>query len=72
MQLKETNFEKFKVEEAVVLKLEIKNISELVIRVYEFNTETYYKKNMLPFDSSIDLSGLEPSFTKKESERLKG
>ena len=50
MRLKETNAERFKVEESVVLKLELKNVPELIIRVYEFNTETYYKKNMVPFD----------------------
>jgi hypothetical protein len=64
LRLKETNAERFKVEESVVLKLELKNVPELIIRVYEFNTETYYKKNMVPFDTSISLQGMEPSFMK--------
>jgi len=71
LRLKETNAEKFLVEESVVLKLEIKNVPELIIRVYEFNTETYYKKNMEPFDTSISLQGMEPSFMRKERERFR-
>ena len=62
MRFKETNQEVFKVDEKVVLRLDIKNVPELTIKIFEFNTETYYKKNMQPFDSSIDLQGLEPSF----------
>lgn len=53
------------------MKLEFKNVPELIIRVYEFNTETYYKKNMVPFDTSINLQGMEPSFMRKEREKFR-
>jgi hypothetical protein len=33
--------------------------------VFEFNTLTYYRKNLRPFDTSIDLDGLESTITKK-------
>ena len=36
----------------------IKNVQSLSVSIYEFNTETYYKKNLRPFDTSIDLEGL--------------
>lgn len=50
----------------------MKNIPELVIKVFEFNTETYYRRTMKPLDTSIDLSGLEPSFMKKETKLFEG
>ncbi len=71
MKFKETNLELFKVDEKVVLQLDIKNVPELTIKIFEFNTETYYKKTMQPFDSSIDLHGLEPSFMKVERDKFK-
>jgi hypothetical protein len=72
IEFTETNKEKFAIDEAVKLKLKLKNIPELVIKVFEFNTETYYRKTMKPLDTSIDLQGLEPSFMKKETEIFKG
>jgi len=33
-------------------------------RIFEFNTETYYRKNMKTFDTSIDLDGLESTVNK--------
>ncbi len=41
-----SNKEQFSVEEEVSLKLNLKNISQLHVKVFEFNTETYYKKNL--------------------------
>ena len=61
LKFKATNREIFKIEESVTLKLEVKNVPELVIKVFEFNTETYYKKTMQPFDTSINLHGMVPS-----------
>jgi hypothetical protein len=29
------------------------------VRVFEFNTETYYKKNLTKFDTNVNLDGLE-------------
>jgi len=55
----------------VNIKLEIKNVPELVIKVFEFNTETYYKKNLKPFDTSINLHGMVPSIQKVEKDMFK-
>ena len=41
-----SNKEQFSVEETVSLKLSLKNISQLNVKVFEFNTETCYKKNL--------------------------
>jgi len=61
IEFKDSNNEKFNIEESVTLKLKIKNVPELVVKVFEFNTETYYKKNLKPFDTSINLHGMVPS-----------
>jgi hypothetical protein len=42
----ENNQELFRVEDEVQLKLEIKNVQTLYIKIFEFNTETYYKKTL--------------------------
>jgi hypothetical protein len=39
----------------------IKNIKNLHVKVFEFNTETYYKKNLMPFNTSVNLDGLDAS-----------
>ena len=44
-----------------MLNLTVKNIQKLAVSIYEFNTETYYKKNLKPFDASVDLDGLQAS-----------
>jgi hypothetical protein len=71
IQFKDSNVEKFKVEEAVSLKVRVKNVPELTIKVFEFNTETYYKKNLKPFDTSINLHGMVPSFQRVEKTMFK-
>ena len=43
LRFQDSNKESFKVDEKVVLYLELKNIPELTIKIFEFNTETYYK-----------------------------
>ena len=54
-----------------MLKAKIKNVPELIIKVFEFNTETYYKKTMEPFDTSINLHGMVPSILREEKEIFK-
>ena len=55
MKLNSKNKEEFKFQEAVSLYLDIKNIHEIDIRVFEFNSAAYYKKTMNPIDTSIRL-----------------
>ncbi len=45
----ESNPEKFKIKQDVTLNLELKNVGVLYIKLFEFNTETYYKKNRTEF-----------------------
>lgn len=71
IEFKDSNEEKFRVEDSVYLKLRIKNVPELTIKVFEFNTETYYKKNLKPFDTSINLHGMVPSFLRVEKAMFK-
>ena len=58
LEFSENNRETFSIEEEVSLNVTLKNISKLSINIFEFNTETYYKKNLKPFDTSVDLDGL--------------
>jgi hypothetical protein len=39
----------------------VKNIKILHVKVFEFNTETYYKKNLKPFNTAVNLDGLDAS-----------
>jgi hypothetical protein len=54
----ESNPEQFKVEDEVKLALELKNVQTLYIKIFEFNTETYYKKTLQPFNTGVNLDGL--------------
>lgn len=47
------------------LKVEIKNIPEIVIRMYEINTPSYYRNHQKPIDTDIDLDGLIASHERK-------
>ena len=63
----EYNKEIYAVEEEVCLLLEIKNIQTLYLKIFEFNTETYYKKTLSPFNTSVNLDGLVASEEKNFS-----
>jgi hypothetical protein len=58
LEFSEANKESFEIDEEVALHVTVKNIPKLTVSIYEFNTETYYKKNLRPFDTSVDLDGL--------------
>ena len=58
LEFSENNRQTFEIDEEVVLNVTIKNIQKLSVNIFEFNTETYYKKNLKPFDTSVDLDGL--------------
>ena len=40
------------------LSLDLKNVDELVVRIYEMNVPAYYRSNRKPLDTDIDLDGL--------------
>ena len=58
IKFSEQNKEFFGIDEDVSLQVICKNIQRLDVKIFEFNTLTYYKKNMKDFDSEVDLGGL--------------
>ena len=48
----------FGADEAVGLDLLVKNVKTLIVKVYEINTRNYYRENLRPIDTSINLDGL--------------
>ena len=51
----------FKHGEEVQLFIELKNIQQMTVRIYEFNTENYYKEHKSEIPNNIKLDGLIPS-----------
>ena len=39
----------------------MRGIKQLTVKVFEFNTETYYMKTLKPFNTGIELTGLDPA-----------
>jgi len=48
----------FAPQERVKIKAELKNTPEVIVNIYEFNSENYYWKTMEPFKTNVDLEGL--------------
>lgn len=59
------------VNEPVELRLEVKNVDTVHCKVFEFNTLTYYRKNLRPFDTDVNLEGLESRWNKKFEPKTK-
>ena len=53
-----TNKEFFSANEAVSLKLAVKNVETLLIKAFEINTFNHYSRNLRPVDTAINLDGL--------------
>ena len=64
LSFNEGNKEVFAIEDEVELKVLVKNIKQLTVKVFEFNTETYYMKNKAVFNTGINLEGLDARDTK--------
>lgn len=71
INFRDCNKEAFGKDEDVKIDVSIKNVPELIINIFEFNTETYYKKTLEPFDTSIDVHGMVPAIQKTETEMFK-
>jgi len=54
----EQNKDLFSIGEDIDLHVELKNVPTLFIKVFEINTENYYRKNMAPFKTDVNLDGL--------------
>ncbi len=48
----------FKAHETVRIHLDVKNVDDLVVKVYEINTLNYFLQNGSEVDTSVDLDGL--------------
>ena len=58
IELLECNKDVFKREDRVRLVTEIKNVATLHVKIFEFNSENYYRKNLSPFRTDVNLDGL--------------
>ena len=63
LKFSESNKENFAIEEEVNLRVAIKNVKQMIVKIFEFNTETYYMKNKAVFNTGVNLEGLEASNT---------
>jgi len=65
-----TNKTRFQVDDAVRLDLHVKNVSTLIVKVYEINAESYYRQALEEIDTDVNLDGLvanhEQTFTYAE------
>ena len=75
IELVESNKPMFKPDERVRIVTELKNVPTLYVKIFEFNSENYYRKNMAPFRTDVNLDGLiashEESFTFSELPQMK-
>jgi hypothetical protein len=53
-----TNKVNFAADEAVTLKVDVKNVSKLIVKVYPINAMNYYRATLAPIGTDIDLDGL--------------
>ena len=53
---------KEELEEDLIIKLIIKNIEEVDLKVFEINSENYYKSKLKPIRDIIDVEGVVPSY----------
>lgn len=54
----DTNRKQFGRDEAVSLDLSVKNVSKLIVRVFEINTSNYYRDHLREVDTDVSLDGL--------------
>ncbi|KAL4490234.1 hypothetical protein ABPG72_004273 [Tetrahymena utriculariae] len=52
------NKQLFRSNEEVSIDVILKNIPQLTVKLFEINTENYYKKNLKELDNNIELDGL--------------
>ena len=57
-----TNPEFFQNDDDVELELYLKNVDTLIVKVFEINTQNYYRKHKREIDTDINLDGLVPNF----------
>ena len=56
--ISEHNIYKFKSNEEIKLYVNIKNVPEVTVKVFEFQTENYYKSKLTQVDNNFSQDGL--------------
>ncbi len=62
LDFRETNPEYFAPNDLVELELDLKNVNKLLVKIFEVNTENFYRKHNSEIDTNINLDGLVPNF----------
>eukprot|EP00830_Metopus_es_P002375 TRINITY_DN1213_c0_g1_i6.p1 TRINITY_DN1213_c0_g1~~TRINITY_DN1213_c0_g1_i6.p1 ORF type:complete len:2229 (-),score=458.73 TRINITY_DN1213_c0_g1_i6:107-6793(-) len=70
IQISERNKDVFGIGEEISLFVDIKNVPTLFIKVFEINTENYYRKSMSPFRTDVNLDGLIASYERSAEYKL--
>ncbi len=65
LRLSVENPRTFAADQPTKLRVDVKNVDELVVRIYEINTESYYRTHSRPIDTDIDLDGLVATHEKR-------
>ncbi len=58
LRLSPENKRRYGSDDPTELIVDVKNIDDLVVRIYEINTLSYYRSHNKPLDTDIDLDGL--------------
>ncbi|MHC4404176.1 MAG: hypothetical protein ACYTG0_31365 [Planctomycetota bacterium] len=53
-----TNKQQFAAAEPVALDLDVKNVRTLIVKVFEINTQNFYRQNLAEVDTDVNLDGL--------------
>ena len=62
LEFVETNPDFFQPTDEVELELFTKNVETLIVKVFEINTENYYRRYQSEIDTDVNLDGLVPNF----------
>ncbi len=52
------NHHQFSADDSVGLDVELKNVEQLIVKIYKINTLSYYRNHNTPISTSVDLDGL--------------
>ncbi len=58
LQFAYTNKPSFATDDSVSLDLMVKNVESMIVKVYEINTENFYRDNLREIDTDVNLDGL--------------
>jgi hypothetical protein len=59
------NRHQYAADDPVQLSVELKNVQQLVVKIYEINLLNYYREHNKAVDTSVDLDGLVPNYLRQ-------